>query len=487
MGFQITNDVGTPEALERIGLLVDVASELDRPEGTKRAIELVDQCLSRPPTPPEATLLHYFSANAWAHLQAHTRRGSDALWDWEQPEIERQLTHLRQAACSEGYQELPPIRQCQIATNLGNLLSHVGRFVDAVEYWDGALHIDPDFAMALANRGHGLIYYGLALYDEGHRNVFLRQAYIHLTRGLSLGVDQPAQPFFERHRSAIAQRMSADYLRDGINLDSFPMGRSKKEKQYRHWCLENRLFLNPLNDLGPFSIAARDVFTTPSMIAAIGEGPHFQGFFNQLKQEFVSARFFCHEGRTSAEPHFADKEVLLFNTLDYPSYSLAVERMKAAFRMAYSLFDKIAYFLNEYLRLGIPERNVSFRTLWYEDQQKKKGLKAQFHQFRNWPLRGLFWLSKDLYEDEPEFREAIEPDARALNEIRNHAEHKYLKIHDLWSKDCGKSTESNPLVDRLAYSIGRHDFEAKARTYSPSGKGRARLFVPRHPPGGATA
>ena len=65
----------------------------------------------------------------------------------------------------------------------------------------------------------------------------------------------------------------------------------------------------------------------------------------------------------------------MFNTLDYPSYSLAVERMKAAFRMAYSLFDKIAYFLNEYLRLGIPERNVSFRTLWYEDQQKKKGLK----------------------------------------------------------------------------------------------------------------
>jgi hypothetical protein len=35
-------------------------------------------------------------------------------------------------------------------------------------------------------------------------------------------------------------------------------------------------------------------------------------------------------------------------------------------------------------------------------------------------------LSKDLYEDEPEFREAIEPDAQAFNDIRNHVEHKYL-------------------------------------------------------------
>ncbi|MBW1999919.1 MAG: hypothetical protein JRJ29_18405, partial [Deltaproteobacteria bacterium] len=98
------------------------------------------------------------------------------------------------------------------------------------------------------------------------------------------------------------------------------------------------------------------------------------------------------------------------------------EKMKASFRMAYSLFDKIAFFLNHYLRLSIPERNVSLRTIWYKSQNRKGGLRDEFTQRQNWPLRGLFWLSKDLYEDKPGFKESIEPDAQELHEIRNHLE-----------------------------------------------------------------
>src|SRR5262249_34479893 len=41
-------------------------------------------------------------------------------------------------------------------------------------------------------------------------------------------------------------------------------------------------------------------------------------------------------------------------------------------------------------------------------------------------------LSKDLYQAEPGFQSAIEPDAQELNEIRNHLEHKYLKVHEMW-------------------------------------------------------
>ncbi|MDX5595492.1 LA2681 family HEPN domain-containing protein [Pseudovibrio sp. SPO723] len=40
--------------------------------------------------------------------------------------------------------------------------------------------------------------------------------------------------------------------------------------------------------------------------------------------------------------HFSDKDVALYNTLDYPSYALAVEKARLAYRMEYSLFDKIA-------------------------------------------------------------------------------------------------------------------------------------------------
>jgi hypothetical protein len=102
---------------------------------------------------------------------------------------------------------------------------------------------------------------------------------------------------------------------------------------------------------------------------------------------------------------------------------------------------------------------VSFKTFWYKGQERGKGLRAEFTKRPNWPLRGLFWLSKDLYEPAPGFREAVEPDAEQLAEIRNHLEHKYLKIHDML---VGRVELPDPLADSLAFSMGRHDFEAKA-------------------------
>src|ERR1700719_4395732 len=73
----------------------------------------------------------------------------------------------------------------------------------------------------------------------------------------------------------------------------------------------------------------------------------------------------------------------------------------------------------------------------------------------NWPFRGLFWLSKDLFEEE--FRGVTEPDAQALYEIRNHLEHKYLKVHEMMRSQPADSA----WTDRLAYSVERQDFVAK--------------------------
>lgn len=65
-------------------------------------------------------------------------------------------------------------------------------------------------------------------------------------------------------------------------------------------------------------------------------------------------------------------------------------------------------------------------------------------------LRGLFWLSKDLFEDE--FQNVTEPDAAFLNKIRNYLEHKYLQLH----------LEMAPAAQQqLGYSMNKTDFEAR--------------------------
>jgi len=447
-------------ALERIGQLTDFSLDLQKTNGLEHAIKLSKELQKRRLTAGQLATSHYFLANAWANLRVLSRTENER-WDWEQKEIEKQIIHLRMALHENGLHELPDVRVCQILTNLGNVLDLVGRFVEAIEYWDRALKKLPSFVMARGNRGISLTAYAKALYDQGHKSIFLKHAHTELETALLSELHKDAKKEFQENLVWIESVLSSQFIKKDLDLRSFSLGASEQEIRYRRWCLENRLFLNPLNDLGSYPIAAQDVLTTPSIAVKIGEGPYYLGYYNQMKQEFVSARYQYYEGISSKQQHFSDKDVLLYNTLDYPTYSLAVEKVKSAFRTAYSLFDKIAYFLKHYLNLSIPKTRVYFKTLWYTQKRKNKYLRPDFQVRQNWPLRGLFWLSKDLFE--PDFKESIEPDAQAIYEIRNHLEHKYLKVHDdLWKRSPENNNRiSLVLADTLAFSTYRREFEAK--------------------------
>jgi tetratricopeptide (TPR) repeat protein len=453
----------TEEALSHIGQLIDLSLDMQKIEGLKHAIKLSEELQKCHLTTGQLATSHYFLGNAWANLRILLRVNSIRSWEWEQKEIEKEIVHFRRALHKDGLHELPDERVCQILTNLGNLMDHIGRFAEAVEYWDRALAKLPSFPMAHGNRGYGLTHYARTLYDPGHVGVFLKYAHMDISTALLSELHEDVRKSFNRCLTWIEAVLSQKFLGKDVDMYSFSLGASEQEILYREWCLENRLFLNPLNDLGPYSIAAHDILTTPSIVVGIGVGPYFPGYFNQMKQEFVSARYLYYEGINVEDSHFSDWDVLLYNTLDYPSYCLSVEKVKAAFRIVYSLFDKIAYFLNEYLDLSIPKKRVTFKTLWYEAHNKKKGLRPDFKHRQNWPLRGLFWLSKDLFEDNLSFKESIEPDAQELHDIRNHLEHKYLKLHEnLWHGAPLDSDEASfTLSDTLAFSMHRREFEAK--------------------------
>jgi hypothetical protein len=460
------DDVPLDVALSRIGHLIDLSGDLQRPEGAIRALEWTDALERRGTPAADAALLEYFRANAWA-VRRHARLGDRAAeWAWEQPELQKEIYHLRRALRHAGFERLSELRHCQICTNLGNALNTVGRFVEALEYWGRGLAINPRFAMALGNRAYGLTHYARALYDGGHQALFLRFAHDGFADATAPDavLDSPQQNHvkrqFDARKVSLEALLGKKRLSRKLDLDQDQLGGSEEERAYRRWCLRLRLFLNPLNDLGEHTIAARDVLTLPDFVTAVEEPPTLIGVFNQMKQEFVSARWLLYDGCREEEPHFSDRDVLLYNTLDYPIYSLAIEKVKAAYRAAYSLFDKAAFFLNVYMKIGMQHGDVSFRKVWHgKDETGKRNVRAEFLGSENWPLRGLYWLSKDLFE--PEFRDVTDPDARALAEIRNHLEHKYLKVHDPLVRVLEERCASGPWNDRLAYSVQRPDFEAK--------------------------
>jgi len=312
--------------------------------------------------------------------------------------------------------------------------------------------------MSVGNRGFAFFWYAKLLYDPGHQGVFLNESYHNIKLALVLGVEEHA---------AVEMRQWLEHLLELHNWENFQFqrkdesrGRSKREKAYRTWCLDRKLFLNPLNDLWKDDIAANDVLTFPSTIVKLensrrGSPPEVYGIYNQLKQEYVSARYMLFDAITESQEgvHFSDKKVKLYDMLDYREYRLWIEKAKMAFLGAHAIFDKIAYLVNEYWELKLPAKSINFKSCWFKKGRASNGLAPVFESSKNWPLRGLYWISKEFI-GEKERESPLQPDAWHIAEIRNHIAHKYLKVFDhalvdtkQWRKASGHEWEY-PISDQ---------------------------------------
>lgn len=457
--------MGDAEALDHIGQLIDASYEASFERGAKRALYLLDELAMRPLKEKDAALIQYFRANAYA-VQSRVSNARNSL-SWECSELQEEMLALSRAVSHPGFMMLEKWRRCQILTNRANLLNTVGRLIDAISGWDEALHTCPKFAMSLGNRGIGLRRYAGMVIDTHQSIIIALHAYdsLHLAiapEAVNERIDPlPVIGLFKRHADQIEAAIDIKAVRRMQRLDEGELGRSKTERAYRHWCLDERLFLSPLNDLGPHLIAATDDLMLPGITEAFDERPGdttpppIFGFFSQMKQEYVSARFMLFEGMSSTRVHFSDRNVILTDTLDYPLYSLASERIRTAFRIAYSLLDKIAFLVNQYWSLGkVPER-INFKNVWMVENKVR--LLPQFENSNNWPLRGLYWLSKDLFDDQ--LKQTTSVDARELHAIRNALEHTYVRVSEGWAKS---SMLDSANANGFGIAIGSDELEAKA-------------------------
>lgn len=350
--------------------------------------------------------------------------------------LEQEIYHYRMALDPEELTGLSEGEACQMYTNLGNALSQTGRITEAIRYWNLALRINDAFGPAKGQKGIGFTNYAQAHYDRGQAAVLLRAAYEELDAVVDAEYLFPTmREQFQQYHTWPEEVFTDEVLEEEFDLEEYSLGESEAEQQYRQWCLDHGLFLNPLNDIGPHSIAAQDVFHLGSVSSSeSAKIVSCVGFFNQMKQEYVSARYLLYRGLQADDPHFADRDVQLENTLDYPVYSLNAEQVRIAMRIAYSLFDKVWSFLQYYFDLDHVEfHQVDFGNVWYKSRGKN-ALASVFDGRENWPLRGLFWLSKDLeYDSDIYVEDSLDPGATELRETRNELEHGYLKIHqDLW-------------------------------------------------------
>ena len=222
-----------------------------------------------------------------------------------------------------------------------------------------------------------------------------------------------------------------EFLDKPLNMPEYSLG-STHEYEYRRWCLHNHLFLNPLNDLlVEHSSFAADTLQLPSIVTPIFQTdiPIYFGLFNQLKQEYIYARYLFYRGiEITDQPHYADKDTYLVNLYDFPQYSIRIESIKTSFRLLYSLFDKVAFFINTYWKLGIKEHDISFSSIWKDESGygKYRYKHKQLETNGNSAIAAINWIYKDFKQI---FGDAPHPELQRLKSLRNAIEHKYVKIH----------------------------------------------------------
>lgn len=426
------------ELVEKLAVEIDEAMDNGDKNSLLEAIKTIDIELLRAPDARSAPILNYCRANAYSALKQLNLDYKENPFGWQQPEVTEEILSLRRARKSEAFSALDIVRRAQILTNLGNALNTVGRSIDAVSSWDEAIELIPEFAMAAGNRAYGLTTYSAGLYDSGHQCIFLSEAQKGYQGALSpnafwdSGFQSVAADQFATKLDEIMVYLAQHCQLDNFDPYDFDLGQTDEERRFNQWRLENKLFLNPLNDLGSWPVAGQDVFHLPSHTYAIGEEPRFVKFFDLLKQEFATACVLLWEGRTTGvEEHHADKSSLMFEHHGYSVSSIGIEKQKAALRLAYSLLDKTAVFINDFFKLGKDPNRVSFRNVWFSDRAC-----TQLHTalpVENWRLRGLFSLSLDVYDKD--LKVISSPLAARANDVRNATEHRFLSVHEFGLPD----------------------------------------------------
>lgn len=433
--------------IHELGAAIDAACDANNISQLKRLSRECQEALNTA-TDEDRVLLLYYKSNSIAGIAAARSQSHDYLWGWHQPERTQSVLLLRQAVREPAFKAMDEVRRHQIRTNLANCLKALGRPVAANEQWLRVLSETPHHAKALANRATALVDYARHVYDEGHSLLLLSAARRLFDRAIDKrafwesGDRSAVVPSLIKRRDQVHAFLLHSKHNDSAATRHWSLGSTRRERRYRRWCLRERLFLNPLNDASTKSVCATDVLHLPSHTYTRGEEPRFPEYYNLLKQEYVSARYRLYRVSHEKDPVFLTRDVLMLAGENDQVLGHCTEELRAAFRGAYALFDKIGLFLNDYFQAGRPERKVNFRTVWFKEKSRGElKLHSTFEGRTNWLLRGLFFLSKDLFDSD--FKDSVEPDAVELATLRHQTEHRFLSLQVCRS---GESTSAHRLV-----------------------------------------
>lgn len=330
----------------------------------------------------------------------------------------------------------------ELLINYGNMLDTIGRPVEALDFYEQALNINPAKPEVLTNKAITLKH--LALRAHGHTHLFIQES----KRLLDLALENAPHPQLKKDIN-----LHLDQIQDFIdhhdgNLDieyyKSPKPISKFHVFLQDFCFRHGLFLTPTTLLGE---QEHQYYGDPLYISGMNADlerdsrtERYITFFNQIKQDFIFSRYLLVQSQYRADhAEVIDQDVDYYYPLDYSLYSSYIEMLKVSYRLAADTLDKIAYFIKDYCGIkSLKTRDTNFRYVFstYEDPYT---LREELLMKKNNYLFGLLDLSLDLRKNEY-FDFVIDR--------RNALTHRFLSIRaELFTEDHNQEKIPNVQLD----------------------------------------
>ncbi|WP_284450960.1 LA2681 family HEPN domain-containing protein [Methylophaga thalassica] len=350
----------------------------------------------------------------------------------------------------------------RLQTNFANELDHQGRRLESLAIYNEPIRAGNVYAVL--GKARCLYHLAESVYDDGHAFHLYRESAKHYQEALSR-----VEEFDPVHREAIRNDEFHNQFLSWFSIKEEQIGaeipelenlpgsdfKTRKEKDYFAWCAEQRLFINELNSISIASVVDHDVLNLPGFTTRMNpllthsEELSFHGHFNEMKTDYCYARYLAYMGCSIPlfEEHFFNSTFEQVDTLDYQVDNLKAHHLKSCFRISYSIFDKVAFFLHRFFQLDATKNDhqVDFKKIWFKPGNQS--LKAMFQNSDNSHFRALYFLSREIRQagrDVPEDRDPsywFDPDTERLFKIRNFIEHRSFKLVD---GVCYRITESFP-------------------------------------------
>ena len=378
------------------GLLIDIGSASNDENVISEGVNLLQKNLEEIVRNKKLAASAYYNlANGFHGLFNVKRRNNTSYGYFDETEIDKAKELFRKALEQETDNQH---FVSEMYVNLGNCFDEVGRAVEAQECYDEALRRNPEHGMALGNKGQGLFHY--AVLSDEHLGTFMKEAYILLSKALEKGVPPEAAPTFANYIKIIEQNVKSKQLFDKpLEYPGYKIVAETTFEQFLiEFCLEHKLYLNLCNFCQKCDAAIGDTVVIRKMIAKPNEKSFFllSSYLNHIKQDYVTARFLLVLSRYKGiSLDFVDKNVKLVDTHEYMRYNIYIQLAKEAFKSFYNVLDKIACFINYYLKLGISENKVDFRNVWYSDTKTRK-IRRPIRDNGNSGLNALFDINRDF-------------------------------------------------------------------------------------------